>query len=119
LNLAGHVCGSNSNSKHRKFLYSAADVEGHLGLGFYFLFLFDLNLNGIEMKTGLDGKYYMADFARVFPPVVPNTELPGSHLFQLFRPEFVSTSSTPLCSDGFSGFIMRDPKNYALNENIR
>lgn len=40
-----------------------------------------------------------------------------SHLFNLFRPEFVKQYKKPLCSDGFSNFLEIDEKY--LNEDIR
>ncbi len=47
LNLKGHYCGVQGN---KQFLYGPCDIEGHLGM---------------------DGRYYVLDFARVFPPTGP------------------------------------------------
>jgi hypothetical protein len=46
------------------------------------------------------------------PPCPPDPSIPSSHLFYLFRPEFVGTYRVPLCSDSFSGFIAVDPLRY-------
>jgi hypothetical protein len=48
---------------------------------------------------------YLLDMSRIFPPCAPNLKFKHSHLYQLFRPEFVKNYRTPLCSDGFSGFL--------------
>ena len=67
---------------------------------------------------GWDSHYYLIDFARALPPVLPDRSLPGSPLFRLFRPEFVSAYSIPLCSDGFSGFISRDKNKSQHNSDL-
>ncbi len=38
------------------------------------------------------------------PPCYPIANIPGVHLFRLFRPEFVATNPKPLSSDAFSHF---------------
>jgi hypothetical protein len=48
-------------------MYSACDLEGHVGV---------------------DGKLYLLDFSRVMPPERPQG-LKMEHLFRLLRPEFV------------------------------
>ena len=53
--------------------------------------------------------YYLLDFSRTMPPCPPDPELPSSHLYRLFRTEFVARYPVPLCSDGFSGFLRADP----------
>jgi hypothetical protein len=45
LNLKGHICGLQDGPQ--VFLHGPADLEGHLGN---------------------DGRYYLLDFARLFPP---------------------------------------------------
>lgn len=87
LNLKGHMCGLVSGQ--RGFLHSPCDLEGHLGF---------------------DGRFYMLDFARVFPPQTPNKKLVGSFLFQLLRPELVAKSMVALSSDAFSPFGACDPE---------
>jgi hypothetical protein len=93
LNLKPHICGLKSKLglilPGWKLLYSAADVEGHVGT---------------------DGKYYILDFSRSLPPEAINDASPkGAHLYRLLRPEFVKMYQNPLCSDAYSGFIMADP----------
>ena len=61
-----------------------------------------------EIHRGFDGEYYCCDLSRLFPPTpLPGKALaaPGSHLFQLFRPEFLLTYSKPINSDTYSQFI--------------
>jgi len=95
LNLKSHLCGSVSQGK---YLSSAADVEGHLGH---------------------DGKFYLIDFARTFPPTAPDRTHFNGHLYQLFRPEFVKYHHVPLCSDAFSGFLRNDPLCRQHNAEVR
>ena len=52
LNLKGHIC-TNRDATQEVFLHGPADLEGHLGN---------------------DGRYYLLDFARLFPPEPPNHE---------------------------------------------
>ena len=83
INLKGHVVGD-------KTLYAPGDIEAHLGR---------------------DGRFYVVDCARVFPPENPPAALEemekGALLFKLLRPEFVQGLMTPLSSDSFSGFQVR------------
>eukprot|EP01125_Pyxidicula_operculata_P017085 TRINITY_DN5945_c0_g1_i2.p1 TRINITY_DN5945_c0_g1~~TRINITY_DN5945_c0_g1_i2.p1 ORF type:complete len:1909 (-),score=399.00 TRINITY_DN5945_c0_g1_i2:471-6197(-) len=80
LKLKGHKVGKLVPKK----IYGPADIECHLGH---------------------DGRFYLLDFARVFPPEPPNENAPkGSHLFNLLRPELILQSSVPLSSDAFSSF---------------
>ena len=90
LNLKRHEAG-----KDRVIMASAVDIEGHLGS---------------------DQRFYLLDFSRVFPCVTPNRTVEGSHLFQMFRPEFVKSFSLfPLCSDAYSNFTagLPDAKEHA------
>jgi len=86
LNLCPHVCGVDPTSS--QVLYSAADVEGHLGT---------------------DGRIYLVDFSRAFPPTSLDARFFHGHLYQVFRPEFVRRYEKPLCPDAFSGFVQLDP----------
>ena len=43
--------------------------------------------DSISPLSGRDGKYYLIDFSRTMPCVPPLSS--HSHLFELFRPEFV------------------------------
>lgn len=81
LNLAGHYVGSVSQPS---YLFGPVDVEGH---------------------RGSDGRYYVIDLARVFPPTAaPNVNVAHTFLYQCFRPEFVRRYHLPLSSDAFSKF---------------
>lgn len=55
----------------------------------------------IEVHRGKDGRIYVLDVARLFPPSTPSRALPASHLYRLFRAEFVRHYTVPLSSDGF------------------
>jgi len=84
LNLAPHLVGKPGTT-----LYSAADIEGHLGF---------------------DNNYYLLDFSRAMPPVPPLGEPNGfSHLYKLLRPELVKQSPKPMCPDTFSLFMSNSP----------
>ena len=85
LNIKAHLVGPRNGN--RVMVYSPADLEAHIGT---------------------DGKAYLLDFSRVFPPEPPRAEIQGSHLFRLLRPELVRSNEVPLCSDAFSGFVL-DP----------
>ena len=94
LNLKSHLCGLTTPVE----LAAAADIEGHLGT---------------------DNRYYLLDFSRTMPPVRPEvTRFRNSHLFYLFRREFVKNFQKPLCSDGYSGFILKDPMMRQHNKEI-
>ncbi|KAL6059841.1 Clu domain-containing protein [Balamuthia mandrillaris] len=82
LNIKGHKAGV--HRWNAKFLHAPADLEGH---------------------KGSDGRFYLLDFSRVFPPEFPKPGVQMAHLFRLLRPEFVREWPKPLCSDAFSGFI--------------
>jgi len=93
LNLREHCCGPKQQR-----LYSAADIEGHLGSDEYL---------------------YLLDFSRTFPPVQPDCRVKNGHLFQMFRPEFVADYPTALCPDAYTGFIQHDPKATEYNQDVR
>lgn len=89
LNLKPHTVWDRVGATKEVF-HVAADVEGHLGF---------------------DGKFYVVDTARVFPPTahcktdryqqaIPKPK--GVHLYRLFRPEYVKLNPTPLSSDAFT-----------------
>ncbi|KYQ93360.1 Histidine kinase A [Tieghemostelium lacteum] len=79
LNIKSHNCGESGT-----FLHSPADLEGH---------------------RGFDGRYYLLDFARLFPAEAPRKSIKMGHLYRLLRPEFTRNFKKPLCSDAFSRFI--------------
>ncbi|MDP2439166.1 MAG: hypothetical protein Q8P67_25745, partial [archaeon] len=61
-------------------LYGPGDLEGHLGH---------------------DGKFYVIDTSRLFPPTAPRDE-PRCYLYRFLRPEFVQRCPWPISSDAFS-----------------
>lgn len=88
------------------FIYGPADIEGHW--------------------SPIDGRYYLIDTARVFPPVVPIKRFDckeflvskyqsrkGAFLYNLFRQEFLKLNPVPLCSDAFSKFGKEDADAHA------
>lgn len=78
-------------------MYTGSDVEGHLGD---------------------DGRFYLIDLSRTFPPVRPIKDVPGSFLFQLFRPQFVRNYPLALCSDAYSQFTRGTPLNDEHKEEV-
>ena len=106
LNLEDHFCGSSYRNAVK--LSAAADIEGHR-----FISLFPLPLPPSLLLSpfclshsshrGFDGKFYLLDFSRTMPPVMPKPDkYYNGHLFYLFRREFVRTNPKPLCSDAYS-----------------
>jgi tetratricopeptide (TPR) repeat protein len=81
LNLKGHVCGLQPG--HRALLHGPSDMEGH---------------------RGTDGRYFLLDLARVFPPETPDPGEKASFLYRLLRPELVARFDSPLSSDAFTVF---------------
>jgi len=51
-----------------------------------------------------DGKLYLSNFAHFFPCEQPRPDVKGSHLIQLFRPEFVDQYHLSLSCDAYSSF---------------
>jgi len=84
LGLKLHKAGKEPNAK---YLYTPVDMEGHIGT---------------------DGRMYLLDFSRVFPPERPLPSAPRfMYLCRLLRPEFVKIYSEnfgPLSSDAYSRF---------------
>jgi Clustered mitochondria/Translation initiation factor eIF3 subunit 135 len=68
-----------------------------------------------EAHRGTDGRVYMVDFARVFPPTKPDRRVRAAQLVHVFRPEWVVSYEKALCSDGFSKFLAADPKQNEHN----
>ena len=92
LNLMGH-------NVHGVRVHGPADLEGH---------------------RGKDGRMYLLDFSRVFPPEAPEPGAKDSRAIfhRLLRPELVKRSDIPLSSDAFSKFQKDDPKDKALNGQV-
>ena len=85
LNLKQHFCGKPPNTV---LVPGPVDLECHLGS---------------------DGKYYIIDFSRLFPPDLLSKGVHCCSLFRLLRPEFVKSYKIPLCSDSFSNFVKYYP----------
>lgn len=97
LNLAGHSVWDTSHTSQVR-LHGPVDCEGHLGI---------------------DGRFYIIDPARLFPPAKPRPEVKGGKLFMLLRPELIMKSRYPICSDAFSNFNVVDrPAHDALAEEL-
>jgi tetratricopeptide (TPR) repeat protein len=91
LNLREHVVQGVS-------IYGPADLEGH---------------------KGEDGRFYIADVPRLFPPAYIPKRQPKTHgsiWFRLLRPEFMVTYPSPLSSDAFSTMGLADGD--ALNKDV-
>jgi hypothetical protein len=99
LNLKGHIAGL---SKYQSNLcYGPGDIECHLGK---------------------DGRFYVLDFARTFPPeavLQDSLAEKGQILFKLLRPELVQSNTVPLSSDAFTGFGMSDPLHKTHNREVQ
>ena len=96
LNLAGHTVDN-------KVIYAAFDVEGH---------------------EASDGRFYLLDLARTFPPELPlKEERPtwpqNAFLYRLLRPELVKKSPFPICSDAGTRIQQQDPEWKTYNKNAR
>jgi hypothetical protein len=69
----GHTIGI---AEQTAFIHGPTDIEGHVGS---------------------DGRYYLLDFQRTFPPEYPADDRPKrSVLYNLLRPEFVAKYKIPL-----------------------
>jgi hypothetical protein len=95
LNLRPHYVGL----VKKKILVCGGDVEGH---------------------KARDGKFYLLDFSRVLPPTRPLSSVlhPNSHLYMLFRNEFLQKYPKTLCSDGYSAFITPDPNRAEYDSDL-
>jgi len=96
MNLRGHTVGLN-----KKTIFGPGDIEVH---------------------KGFDSRYYMVDFARIFPPEYPCTlkkykQIGREIFYSMCRPELVLRSKVPLSSDGFSGWQTGDNVT-ELNDDI-
>jgi len=68
-----------------------------------------------EGHTGYDGRFYLVDASRLFPPVyIPNRiqKIHGSIWFRLFREEFLRRYSKSLSSDAFSVMGIHDREEH-------
>ncbi|KAF2076806.1 hypothetical protein CYY_001883 [Polysphondylium violaceum] len=96
LNLRGHQVGCD-----KKVIFGPGDIEVH---------------------RGFDGRAYMVDFARIFPPEYPcilkkDQEVGREIFYSMCRPELILRSKVPLSSDGFSGWQTGDDV-IELNDDI-
>jgi tetratricopeptide (TPR) repeat protein len=118
LNLVPHICGDGTGVR----LYSAADIEGHLGsdgrhylyvlVHIFFYVCVSANIFSLSLSCRLD-------FSRTMPPTMPDPAIRQGHLYRLFRPEAVRAFEKPLCPDAYSGFIRPDPERAAYNLHVR
>ncbi|KAL6074899.1 Rab GTPase domain containing protein [Balamuthia mandrillaris] len=65
----------------------------------------------IEGHYGVDGRFYVKEFAGIMPPETPERGTQHTGLCNRLRPEFVRNNSSPLSSDAFSKFGMQRPEN--------
>jgi tetratricopeptide (TPR) repeat protein len=75
----------------------------------------------IEGHRGTDGRYYVLDYARTFPPEHPGpAQKPekGSVFFRLLRPELVRTFQCPLSPDALVGWGKADPNQPIHNKEV-
>eukprot|EP01117_Protostelium_nocturnum_P011778 TRINITY_DN4294_c0_g1_i2.p1 TRINITY_DN4294_c0_g1~~TRINITY_DN4294_c0_g1_i2.p1 ORF type:complete len:1562 (-),score=510.85 TRINITY_DN4294_c0_g1_i2:353-5038(-) len=88
LNLREHYVIERS-TKEKKLIRGPVDLEGHLGR---------------------DGRFYIVDTARLFPPTTRLPNIRGAYMFKLMRPELVKKYAVPLSSDMFSGWGATQPE---------
>ncbi|KAL6071444.1 PICALM [Balamuthia mandrillaris] len=65
----------------------------------------------IEGHYGVDGRFYVKEFAGIMPPETPERGTQHTGLCNRLRPEFVRNNPSPLSSDAFSKFGMQRPEN--------
>jgi len=87
-----------------KVMHTCGDIEGH---------------------HGTDGKYYLVDFSRVYPPEAPDVvaeHFPSvdiqSVFFKMLRPELVGCNRDPLSSDAFTRWGANDPDFHQHNIEV-
>lgn len=90
LNLKGHNVREGTSSELR-YLFGPVDIEGH---------------------KGLDGRFYVVDTARLFPPTTPVRGVRSCHLYKLMRAEAVRANPKALSSDAFSFFGKPDSEEH-------
>ncbi|KAL6065225.1 Clu domain-containing protein (Fragment), variant 2 [Balamuthia mandrillaris] len=98
MNLKGHSVGLKEYDV--KKLYAPVDIEGHLGR---------------------DGRFYVLDYARTFPPEKPSLERrtrKGIILYNLLRPELVRQNPVPLSPDAFTVWSRIDPNKVEHNREV-
>ncbi|EGG14472.1 hypothetical protein DFA_12244 [Cavenderia fasciculata] len=93
-------------NEEMKRIASILNIKGHyVGLHQPPTFLY--GPGDIEVHKGFDGRYYMIDFARCFPPEYPNTikgKMGREIFYSMLRPELISLSTDALSPDAFSGW---------------
>lgn len=78
----------------------------------------------IEGHLGEDGRYYIVNFARTFPPEAPeldaegNPKEPGAMLYKRLRPELVRTNTVPLCSSAFTDWDAYDENRLQNRQDV-
>lgn len=55
----------------------------------------------MEGHFGKDGRFYICDTARFFPPEKRTSKIPGDIFYRLFRPEFLLYYKKTLSSDSY------------------
>ncbi|KAL6072370.1 Clu domain-containing protein [Balamuthia mandrillaris] len=79
----------------------------------------------IEGHMGKDGKRYVIDYGRVFPPEgLPEQDSEEEYdkrsiFYKLLRPELVRWNPVALCSDGLSGFVRYDMSAAKYEQHIQ
>lgn len=73
----------------------------------------------LECHMGKDNKYYVVDFARLFPPDIPE-KASKTIFYQLLRPELVSSwGGEKISSDAFSNWGRTDKRAKEMNDVAR
>uniref|UniRef100_A0A6B2KY78 Clu domain-containing protein n=1 Tax=Arcella intermedia TaxID=1963864 RepID=A0A6B2KY78_9EUKA len=101
-----YLCANESLMNKMTKIGKKLNLAGHKFLGQEIFVPFDL-----EGHLGKDGKEYLLDFSRLFPPVPLTPGCKFGNLYRLFRPEFVRNYPKPMCSDGYAP-LMREQTHH-------
>ena len=95
LNLRKHKVNNKQGNEIQPIsIYGPLDIEGH----------------------EINNKFYLIDFARIFPPEMNENGRPLEIYYNLFRPEFLKSYEKPLSSDALSGFEHKSEQEISKNE---
>ena len=116
-NDGGQTC-KNSNLE----LYDLVSrICGSLGLAKHKVLQVDMPGPGdLECHVGTDNRYYVLDFARLYPPEV-EAKVSKSIFYRLFRPEYLKMwwKKSLISSDAFSNWQRADERAKQLNDDAR
>eukprot|EP01088_Endostelium_zonatum_P020138 TRINITY_DN7277_c0_g1_i1.p1 TRINITY_DN7277_c0_g1~~TRINITY_DN7277_c0_g1_i1.p1 ORF type:complete len:1066 (-),score=171.12 TRINITY_DN7277_c0_g1_i1:6-3176(-) len=149
------VYGSNDAGEHIETKYSYFNhkmktLYNNMNISSHFVDTTDSTVEiwgpgDVEAHWGTDGKFYLIDLARVYPPEhvltssqrggflyrreepimrssakkVYMPEREGAIFYNLLRPELVMSNKVPLCSDALSSWLGKSPLNKNRNNDVK